>query len=319
MNYLVLTPDAVGSTLLQRSLTVYLNASGRGYYNTHELLNGLELSESNALVKNSNIGYTQSLNEIKNLLEKNSANLVSRIADYHVYNRQENKKEDYTDFYSFCNQYFDKILYCTRDPYEYALSWAIRNKTNILNVYSIDERIECHGVDNQYAINLKLFQQKLMNYQTYQYWVADNFSGAIQINYNDLNFDIDTALGKITSIDDFNIADMFGVSLADYSKILYKLSLKKQKVIDSLDADKSLIVSTIKLYQYQNQLIKYKKLVSRIPLKMNTLANKKSRILNFDETIDVYNQWAKNTNLYSLIDNATIQELISKEAKRYDT
>ena len=86
-----------------------------------------------------------------------------------------------------------------------------------------------------------------------------------------------------------------------------------------MDADKSLIFSTIKLYQYQSQLIKYKKLVNRIPLKMNTLANKKSRILNFDETIDVYNQWAKNTNLYSLIDNATIQELISKEAKRYDT
>ena len=46
MNFLVLTPDGVGSTYLQRALTVYLNASGKEYYNSHELLNGLELDNN---------------------------------------------------------------------------------------------------------------------------------------------------------------------------------------------------------------------------------------------------------------------------------
>ena len=43
MNYLILTPDGVGSTYLQRALTVYLNCAGKDYYNPHELLNGLQL------------------------------------------------------------------------------------------------------------------------------------------------------------------------------------------------------------------------------------------------------------------------------------
>jgi hypothetical protein len=39
-NYLILTPDGVGSTYLQRALTVYLHSAGLDYWNTHELLNG---------------------------------------------------------------------------------------------------------------------------------------------------------------------------------------------------------------------------------------------------------------------------------------
>ena len=42
-NYLILTPHGVGSTYLQRALTVYLNSAELDYWNTHELLNGLSL------------------------------------------------------------------------------------------------------------------------------------------------------------------------------------------------------------------------------------------------------------------------------------
>ena len=50
-NYLILTPDGVGSTYLQRALTVYLHSASLDYCNTHELLNGLGLQEDNC-VKN---------------------------------------------------------------------------------------------------------------------------------------------------------------------------------------------------------------------------------------------------------------------------
>ena len=63
MNFLVLTPDGVGSTYLQRALTVYLNISGDDYYNTHELLNGLLLDNDGNLFKKMQ-GYCQSLSEI---------------------------------------------------------------------------------------------------------------------------------------------------------------------------------------------------------------------------------------------------------------
>ena len=105
MNYLVLTPDGVGSTLLQRSLTLYLNIAGYNYYNTHELLNGIEC-ENFCAVKNFNLNYTQSLEKIQSVLLKNRAPLVSRIADYHADTRIQKNIDsigDYKSFYSFCN------------------------------------------------------------------------------------------------------------------------------------------------------------------------------------------------------------------------
>ena len=105
MNFLVLTPDGVGSTYLQRALTVYLNASGEDYYNTHEILNGLALDRNNNLFKVKK-RYTQSISDICKLLDINQAKIVSRLAQYHVENRLANDppltdtKEDYEFFYS---------------------------------------------------------------------------------------------------------------------------------------------------------------------------------------------------------------------------
>ena len=85
-NFLILTPDGVGSTYLQRALTVYLNASEHTYYNTHELLNGLALDSDFNLYKKW-LGYRQSLQEISDMLDANQASLVSRLAQYHVERR----------------------------------------------------------------------------------------------------------------------------------------------------------------------------------------------------------------------------------------
>ena len=115
MNYLVLTPDGVGSTYLQRALTLFLNSSNIEYFNTHELLNGLALDKNNNLYKSPQ-GYDQSLEEIVELLKNNQANIVSRLAEYHVEKRSQgiiggpgkppspeiierNAKEDYTFLY----------------------------------------------------------------------------------------------------------------------------------------------------------------------------------------------------------------------------
>jgi len=56
-NYLILTPHGVGSTYLQRALTVYLNSAELDYWNTHELLNGLSLLEGN--LYNEELEYSQ--------------------------------------------------------------------------------------------------------------------------------------------------------------------------------------------------------------------------------------------------------------------
>jgi hypothetical protein len=316
MNYLVLTPDGVGSTLLQRALTVYLNSSDLEYYNTHELLNGIELNSVNAVVKNFKLDYSQDLDTIKSVLESGKKHIVSRIADYHQYNRLEEKQEDYFSFYTFCNQYFNKILYCVRDPYEYALSWAIRKETKILNVYTLDTRIEHHGVDKKYNIDLDYFEFKLQQYQQYYYWAMDSFPAASPVEYNSLNYNIDQQLRNITQ-SNFNIIDKFGVSLNEYSKIFYKMSLKKQNLINNINVEKSKIKGTLNLYNYQNLLCSEQKLVTRIPIKMSTMQEKQNKIINFNDTIAVFNNWTKSTNEYQTIDLEYVKQKIDTESSYY--
>ena len=43
MNYLILTPDGVGSTILQRLITMTLYMEKHNVMNTHELTNGIEI------------------------------------------------------------------------------------------------------------------------------------------------------------------------------------------------------------------------------------------------------------------------------------
>ena len=83
MNYLILTPDGVGSTILQRLITMTLYLEGHTVTNTHELTNGIGLKDGIAS-KTSGRDYSQTLGEIEKILaEKNF--LFSRNKVYFVY------------------------------------------------------------------------------------------------------------------------------------------------------------------------------------------------------------------------------------------
>ena len=284
MNYLILTPDGVGSTYLQRALTVYLNSAEVDYWNTHELLNGLGLSDGN-LYKDFNLGYSQTLSEICGLLESTSNSLVSRIAQYHVIGRLEDKKENYQQLYNACNKKFDKIFYCTRDPFEYALSWSIRQKTKLPNVYSIKQRIEFHGEDKKQDIDLDFFIAKLNQYKDYDYWVSENFKNTQPVEYDTLHNDVDTVLQNLTGCT-HNVEDRFGVSLQD-------------------------------LFKFIRDLEGSKKAVGGIPVKMNTMQDKRSKVVNFEDAILTYNNWAKSSNQYHTTSNELIADRIYEENLTY--
>ena len=91
MNVLILTPDAVGSTLLQRMLTIYMQFHdfGRPVINLHELTNGLaryyspefnqELVSKYAL---KTWGYHQSLPQVVEMLSSVDHYKTSRLAPY---------------------------------------------------------------------------------------------------------------------------------------------------------------------------------------------------------------------------------------------
>ena len=315
-NYLILTPDGVGSTYLQRALTVYLHSAGLDYWNTHELLNGLDLLDGN-LRKDWNLEYFQTIPEICGLLESTSNSLVSRIAQYHIYGRLKNKKENYQQFYNACNKKFDKIFYCIRDPFEYALSWSIRERTNTLNVYSVKERINIHGEDIKQTIDLEYFNRKLEQYSNYEYWAEDNFNITRAVNYDDTHGDVDSMMKELTGLD-HNVEDRLGISLQEYSTIRYMTSMYMQTKDKKYICNREQAAGATQLKKFIKSLVP-NKLPNEIPVKMNTMQDKQKRVINFDEAVEVYNKWTTTTNSHMPISQEDIEQRISIESKIYAT
>lgn len=315
-NYLILTPDGVGSTYLQRALTVYLHSAGLDYWNTHELLNGLGLLEEN-LYKDWNKQYSQTIPEICSLLESTTNSLVSRIAQYHITFRLENKKENYQLLFDICNKKYDKIFYCTRDPFEYALSWSIRHNTKILNVYSIKERIKVHGKDIKQTLDLEYFKQKLEQYSNYEYWAQDNFNITRAVNYDGIYSNVDGMMKELTGLD-HNVEDRLGISLQEYSTIRYMTSMYMQTKDKKYVCNRGQAAGAIQLNKFIQSLVP-NKLPNEIPVKMNTMQDKQKRVVNFDDAVEVYNKWTSTTNSHMPISQQDIARIISTESKIYAT
>ena len=60
-----------------------------------------------------------------------------------------------------------------------------------------------------------------------------------------------------------------------------------------------------------------KQLYSAIPIKMNTLQDKRRRVNNFDLSLELYNSWAKDTNRYAQISQSEIEDRIKREQSLY--
>lgn len=150
MNVLILTPDAVGSTLLQRMLTIYMQFHdfGRPVINLHELTNGLAKyysSEFNQEIVSKkavkNWGYFQSLQQVVELLSSVDHYKTSRLAHYHLIRRGDSLEQQ-VPFYNYLNENF-YIIACRRtNVFEHALSLTLNRITNKLNVYNPYEKID---------------------------------------------------------------------------------------------------------------------------------------------------------------------------------
>ena len=132
MNVLILTPDAVGSTLLQRLITIYMqfHTYDRPVINLHELTNGLvryhndHFNQEVLGKKDGKWGYYQSLEQVVELLDSVDHYKTSRLAHYHIRNRRD-ALADQIPFYRYLNENF-YIISCRRhNIFEHALSWCL--------------------------------------------------------------------------------------------------------------------------------------------------------------------------------------------------
>ena len=376
MNVLILTPDRVGSTLLQRVLTIYMLRRGfdKPVINLHELTNGLEKYYNSLLnqevlgkPRGTDWGYFQTLEQITELLKTTDHYKTSRLAHYHLLNRKDSI-DSQIKFYEYLNEnYF--IISCRRkNIFEHAMSWVIQGHSKKLNVYHPFEKIECFEKIYRDGITVSeiTFKKYLTKYKEYIDWSDTYFNVQSHFNYEEDANDLESyILGldfmKGHSQNGWN--DMFGQKFTDWNtchKLLPDLKLKtnasatKQITVNNVqvgiywddlkgsdwgefkliedpttntELEKSIkneIVSIVKnlevqyttnttpeIYNYLNKhasdykntfdkingLVTDGFLVSGIPIKLQTLMEKKAIVKNYTECIRWYNEWVDENGM----------------------
>lgn len=234
MNVLILTPDAVGSTLLQRLITIYMqfHEFDRPVINLHELTNGLiryhsEHFQQDVLGKPGNAwGYHQSLAEVVDLLGSVDHYKTSRLAQYHIRARHDTLEQQ-IPFYRYLNDNFF-IIACRRyNVFEHAVSWGITKITKKLNVYSGEEKVQSFMplFDRPVDLDPVSVRQSLENYKTYLAWCEDYFDVASYFHYEQ---DIPEIEKYILNLPIFGQRpqrltwqDQFGIDFNDWNRCHY--------------------------------------------------------------------------------------------------
>jgi len=264
---LVLTPDAIGSTYFQRSLTVYLNYHGYITQNYHELAN-----------------FTNILSDLVENLAINSNNIVARCSPYRSLDFDQTE-----NYLKFCKHFFTNIYVIERCSFESALSYCNThqpNKERPLNVYSKHQYLKNKN-KTSYNITTNNFIESLKYFEDFYVWVDKYFPNHKKINYSDLVSDPDSLFK-----DEFNISSTKELYLKEYNK--FNTLRIRNKDLNSYTASE--LLKFIELSDYIDFLVHRDLLVSKnkFPYKKITLSEKIKDIDNFTELLDVYNSYPSN-------------------------
>lgn len=359
MNVLILTPDAVGSTLLQRLLTIYMqfHEFDRPVINLHELTNGLAKYYSPAfnqeiLGKKGKWGYYQSLPEVVELLDSVDHYKTARLAEYHIVGRKDSIADQLL-LYKYLNDNFF-IISCQRhNVFEQSISWAINKITNKLNVYFSGEKIStfAHIYKDPINIDPKSLTDSLDQYSKYIQWCKDHFNVASYFYYDQHVENIEQyILGlpvfagqknlvswKQTFNQEFNdwnrchymMADLGTLALTHKDPVkllsmiekpsgaeLTAINVSSQTVIPHLPTAHQEFVKTHAAKYIEGkgaieQMQALGILIGGLPMKKQTMSEKKHIVKNFDQCVQVYNEWVENhldiaqpVNLNELVNRA---------------
>lgn len=340
MNVLVLTPDRVGSTLLQRLITIYMNMQNfdRPVINLHELTNGLIKyfnprfnQEVLGKPNRSGWGYFQTLSEVVDLLQSVDHYKTSRLAHYHIVNRQDSVK-DQIPFYQYLNDNFFIIAAQRENLFEHALSWCIQLHSKKLNVFSHREKLLTFLdiYQNKITIDPESMVKYLDQYVRYMQWVDDHFQVSSYFKYERdlariedyiLDLPIFNQQPRLSWYDSFGIdwqswnqchyllSDLSGLSTQTNSQLLLEnhvgpasfqltVGTNAEEIQQNLSVqDQKFLVQNAQHYHTVknavDELVEHKVLVTPLPIKLQTMAEKRLLIKNFGQCVSVYNDWVK--------------------------
>lgn len=238
MNVLILTPDAVGSTLLQRLITIYMqfHRYDKPVINLHELTNGLVNYYSEDFKRvilgkppKGEWGYFQTLSEVVKLLHEADHYKTSRLAQYHIQARND-ALPDQVNFYKYLNDNFYIIACKRKNVFEHALSWAITRFTKRLNVFFPHEKVDHlwdlykDGID----IDQDLLISILDRYRDYISWSERYFSIGTYFNYEKDLPNIEEFILKLPIFagqeQKKSWKDVYGIEFNDWNKCHYYTS-----------------------------------------------------------------------------------------------
>lgn len=280
MNYLLLSSGGMGSTILQRLITLVLHIENVKVINTHDLVNkviGLD-SEGN-ITRNFKIQYGQTLPEIENILNKSNktVTLVSRLSKDHIDYRKDSNVEK---FYEFVKTFYPILISCERENvFELTLSLAIKAKSDVYNVFTEEDRKSTEQVSE---IDERYFVQKLKGYIEYRDWIQQNFPGIKKVTYEDLITNTDSVLSEVTGYKD-TLKKYFGLPMADILRAQYHNTDLNENELRALTMYNNLCDDLIK-----NGTLRV------VPMKNSSLQDKKQRIKNFDRCLKIFYQYTRN-------------------------
>lgn len=343
MNVVVLTPDRVGSTLLQRLITIYMqfHKFDQPVINLHELTNGIIKYWSpdfNAEVlgkdPQDHWGYHQTLPEIARLLDSVPHYKTSRLAQYHIKTRQDSLA-DQMPFYQYLNDNFFIISAQRENLLEHALSWAIYIVSRNLNVYSHSDKFKYFEkiYQNRITVERQNLWKYLDNYLEYLDWVDRHFHVNSYFVYDREIANLERYILTLPLFDNqpkrLSWQDTFDIGFQDWNRCHYLCS-DMSGLSEQLDPDaprlewtaaqeERLELAPIQTYsltqvfdhlgpgdrrflrdhgirykgasQAIDELVQKKILTTGVPIKLQTMMEKRLLIKNFSEVVDWYNEW----------------------------
>ena len=360
MNVLILSPDRVGATLLQRLLTVYMQLYDfdKPVINLQELTNGLIKYYSPEFNREllskpfkTDWGYHQTPQEIATLLESADHYKVSKLSYHHMKNRNDSPG-DCAPLYDYLNENFFIISAQRDNLLDHALSWAIFTQSKHVNSFSHLNKIESAKklLDSKLVIDPLVLKKYLNQYIEYLQWVDRHFVVGSYFKYEKHVQNLEKYILDLPMFpkhQNKNWHNTFGITFEEWNRCHYLVSdttglgqqtdnllqlgnssnstpiqiknVERKYIPTTLsENDRQLLATCGSKYTTSHkiieELVENKVLTSHIPIKLQTMIEKKLLIQNFDQCVDVYNQWAKENGVeleYStpLLDNVFEQEL----------
>ena len=361
MNVLILTPDRVGSTLLQRLITIYMQFHEYNHpvINLHELTNGIikyhsDVFNTEVLGKGSGNqwGYYQTLPEIRGLLESVDHYKTSRLALYHLTNRRDSL-EHQIEFYRYLNDNFFIISARRENLLEHVLSWGINIYSKHLNVYSVQEKYDIFFdiYKNKITLDKENIFKYLDRYKQYLQWCDDHFDIGSYFYYEKHLAKIEEYILQLPIFNNqpqrLSWKDKFNIEFDDWNRFHYlagdlsglsaqlpglltdqtvttmpkfELAIPQPRANfnnDDMQYMRKHSSNFIKTTQHLRELVHNKILVTGVPLKLQTMMEKKLVISNFDQCIEWYNEWVTLNNLGEIYSTDTINESALGELKTW--